>query len=236
LDVTDSAAASEQPAAASGNGRGRPRDEEFDRRILEAGFEELSRSGISHFSVAAVARRAGVAKGSIYLRWPTREQLIHSCAVQLVSEMNPPSGGSLAADLEHLAEQWAAAFGRPRAIEVLLRVDADRDDHPVLFERIFEDTQQAGNRIILQAIMDAKSRGEIADDISPSLVNRIFVGAMFVEALAHTPAGPVSTDFRRQLVEFLVGALGGDRSGHGGHSSHGVRNGSSRASLNSAQD
>jgi AcrR family transcriptional regulator len=191
------------------SGRGRPREEEFDRRILAAGFEELSRSGISHFSVAAVARRADVSKGSIYLRWPTREQLIRDCAAQVVTGVTRPSGTSLRERLGQLADQYAEAFGRPGAIEVLLRVDADRDDHPELFERIYEHTQEAGNRVITQVLREAQANGEIPADVSPVLLNRIFVGAMFVQALAHTPAGNVSPQFRRELVDFLVTAVGG---------------------------
>jgi AcrR family transcriptional regulator len=196
------------PGAAP-NGRGRRRDEEFDGRILAAGFEELSRSGISHFSVAAVARRAGVSKGSVYLRWPTRDQLILDCALQVRSGITPPSGASLREDLEQLAEQYASAYARPRAIEVLLRIDADRDEYPELFERIFEQLQEVGNRVVRQAVLDARARGELVSTAAPTLVTRMFVGSMFVEALAHTPAGHVSPQFRHELVDFLVAALGG---------------------------
>jgi AcrR family transcriptional regulator len=194
---------------AAAGGRGRPRDEEFDRRILAAGFEELSRSGISHFSVAAVARRADVSKGSIYLRWPTREQLIRDCAAQVVTGVNRPAGASLRDRLGQLADQYAEVFRRPGAIQVLLRVDADRDDHPVLFEGIYDQTQEAGNRVIMQVLREAQANGEIPADVSPVLLNRIFVGAMFVQALSHTPAGDVSAQFRRELVDFLVTALSG---------------------------
>jgi AcrR family transcriptional regulator len=205
-----------RPAAQNGNhgdtaavsGRGRPRDEEFDRRILAAGFEELSRSGISHFSVAAVARRANVSKGSIYLRWPAREQLIHDSAVLVAIGITRPAGASLREKLEQLADQWAEAFRRPGAIGVLLRVDADRDDHPDLFERIYEHTQEAGNRVITQVLREARASGEISADVSPTLLNRMFVGALFVQALSRTPAGDVSLEFRRSLVDFLIAALG----------------------------
>lgn len=193
---------------ASTNSRGRPRDEEFDRRILSAAFEELSRSGIKHFSVAAVARRAGVSKGSIYLRWPTREQLIFDCALQVRSGITRPRRGNLRGDLEALADQWAEAFERPRALEVLLRIDADRDDYPELFERIFEHLQEEGNRVITAVVVEAQRRGEIAPSVSPVLVNRMFVGAMFVQALRRTPpARSITPEFRRELVGFLADAL-----------------------------
>lgn len=187
--------------------RGRPRDEELDRRVLDAGFTELAQAGISHFSVAAVARLAGVAKGSIYLRWPTREQLIFESATQLVSPITAAGPGPFRQQLEEFADQWAAALARPRAMEVLLRVDADRDQFPELFARIFHHMQGSGNRLLVETIEKAQANGDITSSVSSTLLNRVFVGAMFVEALAHTPAGHVGVDFRAQLVDFLMHAL-----------------------------
>lgn len=196
------------PAGAAPITRGRPRDEEFDQRILAAGLDELSRSGISHFSVAAVARRAGVAKGSVYLRWPTREQLIHDCATQIAASVPRLEGESFFEDLRQLADHFAARWDRPHTIEMLLRVDAEREEHPELFERIFEHTQQAGSLLVAQVVTDAQARGEINQHVSATLISRIFVGALLVEALAHNPAGHVSSDFRADLLEFVVNAIG----------------------------
>lgn len=194
----------ESRPSGSKNGRGRPRDEDLHRRVLEAGFEELAEGGISHFSVTAVARRAGVAKGSIYLRWPSREQLIVDSAKQLAISITAPEGATFREQLEHFTDQWAAAFARPRAMEVLLRVDADRDAFPELFQQIFHHMQGAGNRLLQQAVVEAQGRGEVDPALSPVLVNRLVVGPMFVEALAYTPAGHVSERFRRELIDALM--------------------------------
>jgi AcrR family transcriptional regulator len=199
--------ANPQDAPARSAQRGRPRDEAFDARILEAGFEELARGGISHFSISAVARRAGVAKGSIYLRWPTREQLIIDASATVLTEISPPGPGPIREQMRELADHWGAVFSSPRAVELLLRVDADRDKYPELFRTIFQSVQGAGNRIVEQTIRDAQQRGEVLGDLRPELLTRMFVGALFVEALAHTPAGQISDAFRDHLVEALVRAM-----------------------------
>ena len=55
---------------------GRPRNPEVDRRIADAAMEVFGELGWEGFTVEGVAKRAGVGKASIYLRWPTKEALL----------------------------------------------------------------------------------------------------------------------------------------------------------------
>jgi AcrR family transcriptional regulator len=190
--------------------RGRPRDEEVDARILRASVEELARGGIAHFNVTAVARRAQVSKGSVYLRWPTREALIVAAADHVISPITPPEGETFRERLDALADQFGDAFGAPESLEALLRVDADRDAFPELFAQVFGRLQGARNQVFQATILDAQAAGEIPADVSPRLLNQVFVGALFVEALARTPAGDISAEFRRDLVSFIIKALCAD--------------------------
>ena len=189
-------------------GRGRPRDEAFDGRILEAALDELARCGISHFSVSAVAQRAGVAKGSIYLRWPTREQLMLDASQLLIRRVVPPKPGSFRKQLSELVDHFAAIMGEHRSLEMTLRIDADRYRHPELFAQMFTRFQGAGNLIVEGTVIDAQRRGEIDANVSSKVVTRILTGALFVEALACWPEAGVSEEFKRDLVSFIAGRLG----------------------------
>lgn len=57
-------------------GRGRPRREGADEEILGVALEMLRKKGYRELTVDAVAERAGVAKTTIYRRWPTKGSLI----------------------------------------------------------------------------------------------------------------------------------------------------------------
>ena len=187
--------------------RGRPRDEDVNARIMRASVQELARGGISHFNVSAVARRAQVSKGSVYLRWPTREALILSAAEHVVSPIITPTEGTFRDRLTTLADRWAEAFGQPQSVEALLRIDADRDAFPELFSQMFERLQGDRNRAFVATVTAAQASGEIPTHISVRTLNQLFVGALFVEALAHTPAGGISDAFKRELVDFIISAL-----------------------------
>ena len=51
--------------------RGRPRREGADATILAATRELLGETGYAAFNVDVIAERTGIAKTTIYRRWPT---------------------------------------------------------------------------------------------------------------------------------------------------------------------
>ncbi|HEX6097063.1 MAG TPA: helix-turn-helix domain-containing protein [Thermoanaerobaculia bacterium] len=57
-------------------GRGRPRREGADEEILSVARSMLSEGGYRDFTVDAMAERAGVAKTTVYRRWPSKGALI----------------------------------------------------------------------------------------------------------------------------------------------------------------
>ena len=55
---------------------GRPRDPVVDQAILRAALELFVEHGIAGASIERIAKRAGVAKTSVYRRWSSREALL----------------------------------------------------------------------------------------------------------------------------------------------------------------
>lgn len=80
------------------------------RAVLERGYGGLSIEG--------VARRAGVAKTSVYRQWRSPAELLLSAAEP---ELNPPPAGALTAGAfsQALREQWATPEARAMVLAVL---------------------------------------------------------------------------------------------------------------------
>src|SRR5512141_1816297 len=55
---------------------GRPRRADVEDRVLGAAIELLSERGVDGLTTNAVVERSGVARATVYLRWPTRQALI----------------------------------------------------------------------------------------------------------------------------------------------------------------
>src|SRR5262252_9964938 len=58
------------------NAAGRPRSPVVDQAILRAALELFVEHGVAGASIERIAKRAGVAKTSVYRRWSSREALL----------------------------------------------------------------------------------------------------------------------------------------------------------------
>ena len=84
---------------------GRPRDPEVDRRIAQAALDLFAEAGWAGFAMEAVARRAGVGKASLYLRWNTKEALLANAVTWRLAWVADVDTGTLHGDLVELATQ-----------------------------------------------------------------------------------------------------------------------------------
>jgi AcrR family transcriptional regulator len=55
---------------------GRPRDARVDRAIIEATLRLIAERSVHEFRTEDVASRAGVGKGAIYRRYPSKDELV----------------------------------------------------------------------------------------------------------------------------------------------------------------
>ncbi|GAA3663588.1 helix-turn-helix domain-containing protein [Nonomuraea antimicrobica] len=89
-------------------------------RILDAVAELVLGQGYDRTTIDDVARRAGVAKGTIYLHWKTRDDLLAALLrrerVLLLTEVRERAPATLSALFEHYAR---ALLGRPLLRAVL---------------------------------------------------------------------------------------------------------------------
>lgn len=130
------------PAVSSGKrGRGRPRREGADEEILDVARDLLAERGYRELTVDAVAERAGVARTTVYRRWPSKGALVaatiappqrsDATAEELLAEvtslLSPLAGtdddaeilGILRAILEKRRRALAELVGESRADELL---------------------------------------------------------------------------------------------------------------------
>jgi AcrR family transcriptional regulator len=189
---------------------GRPRDPEVDRRVLRAAAEVFGEDGWGRFTVDSVARRAGVGKASIYLRWPNKKELLTGCLDARITPVADIDTGSVREDLVRLAEQLLTAFfGESGRATTRLLLEADRI--PGVAERVARLRQAevlAARAIVRRGI----ARGELHRDTSVTLLLDAVVGGCLNHALA-TPAhlrpqvAAGLTDYAGRLVDFVLGAV-----------------------------
>jgi AcrR family transcriptional regulator len=118
-------------------GPGRPRDPAADAAILRAAAELLVERGVDRISIELIARRAGVAKVTVYRRWSSKEELLAQ-AIETVRDDIPAATvvdgptGALPATIEEFLPRWGAVLADPRFRALSARLLAAGHDHPPL--------------------------------------------------------------------------------------------------------
>src|SRR5262245_47176042 len=118
-------------------GRGRPRTPGAEKKIIDAALDEYGEHGWSGFTMDGVARRAGVGKSTVYLRWQDKDSLLTEAVGTRSSWLGAVDTGTLRGDLEALAVNLFQHFCDP-AGWASLRVTVDVAGAPQRLGRFAE--------------------------------------------------------------------------------------------------
>jgi AcrR family transcriptional regulator len=146
--------------------------------ILRAALEELAEVGYSAFSIEAVAARVGIAKTTVYRRYPTKSDLVRMAIRQFVSDAigEPPDTGALRSDLIAVGRQ-AVQIASSVLGQGLLRTRLLDRVAPELDEMgmEFECEREALNRIVATR---AVARGELSNEDDFETMVQVLSGAL----------------------------------------------------------
>ena len=120
--------------------RGRPRTEGLDERVLAATREAVERHGYTA-TVDQIAAAAGVSKGSIYRRWPTKGVLAYDACIASSDVLGEViDSGDIRADLLAIARLTADGYSDDSTVvsEVLAEAANDPALREMLRSRFFQ--------------------------------------------------------------------------------------------------
>src|SRR5919204_4352055 len=187
---------------------GRPRHPDVDRAILEATLDAFIQDGYEGMSVDGVAERAGVAKATVYRRWPSKQELLIAAGQHLYEEhVHFPDSGELRTDLvtllrvvRHMATQTKAGQAMPRMVR---EVAAGTSLGRAFQERILLPRFRLAKEILARA----QERGELREDLDLDLAVASLVGTViFLHLLGRLRDMP--PDVPERLVAQLLEGIG----------------------------
>lgn len=199
-------------AAIVDSGRaGRPRDTRVGGEILAAALVLLADEGFGRFTVEEVALRSGVAKTTIYRRYPSRDELIRGALESMNDDLaDRPDDGSARDRLVRILGGIRQAPGTIRG-RVLMRAAAEGVNDPsiaaLVHDRILEPRREA----LRQVIRDGMERGELRPGIDLDAVVPLLVGPMMHLGMWRMCRGvadiPLDT-----VVDLILTGIGADDS------------------------
>jgi AcrR family transcriptional regulator len=184
---------------------GRPREARYDAIILREVVRELSERGFRSFSVQRVANRAGVARATVRLRWPDRDQLMFDGVATTSHAVTRPSSGTLREDLHHIAHEWAELFRSETLMRLFGHLQGYADDDAAFFARYQSELVGPANQIVIDTIERGATRGEVRPGVNPRAAARCLVGALYLQSTM--TRGAISPRFESDVAELVAAAV-----------------------------
>jgi AcrR family transcriptional regulator len=135
--------------------------------IIEAALDEFIARGFAATRLDDVAKRAGVAKGTIYLHFKDKEslfqELIRTALVPLISRLAapPPQGSSVRAALERFAQTFAQEVISTRRGDIVRLIVAEGPRFPSVADFYYREVVSRGMAAMRALIELGIARGEI---------------------------------------------------------------------------
>jgi TetR/AcrR family fatty acid metabolism transcriptional regulator len=166
----------------SSSGKERPQRGERRAAILDAAIETFAQRGFHHARVSDVARQAGVADGTIYLYFKSKDDLLISLFEEKMEEIVQTFRAEVT--LHETSQDRLRCF-----IELHLKMVAER---PSLAEVMTVELRQSSKfmreykapqfgaylTLLGEIISYGQQRGEISSSFDPSITRRIIFGAI----------------------------------------------------------
>jgi len=186
-----SASASAKAATSKSPTNRAARAAERREAIVEAALDEFIARGFAATRLDDVAKRAGVAKGTIYLHFKDKEalfqELVRTSLVPLIGRLAapPPAGESVRAVLERFAQTFAEEIVSTRRGDIVRLVIAEGARFPSVADFYYREVVSRGLAGMRALIELGIARGEIGEEglrrfpqivVAPAMVAVIWQG------------------------------------------------------------
>jgi AcrR family transcriptional regulator len=173
---------------------------------MDAALAEYAEHGSAGFSLNAVARRAGVGKSAVYLRWSGKDDLLAEAVESRAHAVEEVDTGSLRGDLEALAANLVRLWRDP-AGWVTLRVAVDAlgaGTPPGTFHaRVTRSHREAATAVLRRAV----ERGEAADTLPVTLLVQSLYGTLLMQVLGGVGSDDDPAPSTTAVVDLLLAAV-----------------------------
>lgn len=148
------------------------------RGAVRGMLEEL---GYQALTIEGVAARSGVAKTSIYRRWPSKAEMVFDLMLHSSDELPPlEDRGSLAGDIDALADRVVALVAGPLGRRIFPGLMGDASGDPALMERLRATVVLDGRKQIAEVLERSVRRGELVDTKAVADLQAVLIGAVLM--------------------------------------------------------
>jgi len=183
--------------------------------IVAAALDEFIARGFTATRLDDVAKRAGVAKGTIYLHFKDKEtlfeELVRTAIVPVVDRMTtpPPIGGSVREALEAFAKTFLREVVATRRADIIRLIVAEGPRFPAIADFYYREVISRGLAAMRGLIEIGIARGEIRlDELKnfPQIVVAPAIVAIVWKSLFERHAPLDANEMLRVHLDLIFGA------------------------------
>ena len=154
-------------------------------RILDAATKVFAKRGFFAAQVADVAKRAGVAAGTVYLYFKSKDDLLLSLFERTMRDAIADGHAALNAldhtatpveRLRHIAHIHLARLGRDRQLAVVFQVELRQSTK--FMARLSSSSLRDYLGLLRDVIVNGQETGQFRNDINPTLAAKVIFGAL----------------------------------------------------------
>jgi len=171
--------------------------------VLSTASEILRRDGYSGLTMERAAAESGVAKTTLYRRWPTKAALCMDLYLDVAGrELHDPDTGDVATDLRHIllsvVRLQTQTVAGPAFIGLIAEAQVNPKTRTAFLAEFAERRREVTRRVLRRAVQ----RGQLRRDIDIDLVIDALGGATTFRLLqGHAP---LSQEFANALVTLVL--------------------------------
>ena len=180
---------------------GRPRSAQANRAIIDAIVDLLVNQGYREVTIEAVAARAGVAKTTIYRRWPSKAEMvveaISACKKDCL-EVESCAGETVACSLVGMLSMLSCS----RIARVLTGLAVEMAHNRELAVAVREGLLKPNREVVLATLRRGVATGELRPDADLDVVADLLVGPMFFRILVS--GAEVTPELAAETVDLVL--------------------------------
>lgn len=189
---------------------GRPRDARADHAILQATRELIAERGIHEFRTEDVAARAGVGKGAIYRRYPSKDELVTAAVGALVDEeIQVPDTGATRSDLLALMREAVELYRGSLPGRLMPNLVSAMAQRPELARAVRDGFLASRRAALARVLARGIERGDLRDNLDVEFALDVFGGPLFYRLLI--TGGPIDDQLADAVVELILRGFAPDR-------------------------
>jgi AcrR family transcriptional regulator len=159
----------------------------------------MAEGGLSNLTVEGTAQRAGVAKTTVYRRYPTKLDLAVAAVAALVSD--PPEGHSVEESTAAGMQAWERYMGSSGSQAAFLAVAAAAAADPEVHARFSETVLEPVRENVMATVHAAQENGEASANPPMDLIFDVTMGTLIHRQVIRQ--APLTPEFAAQFTALL---------------------------------